>query len=61
MEFYPGQHVTAHFLGNPVRAIVVEVGSGEIKVVEEGAKKGEWIPLSWCSPADSNNDEDEDY
>lgn len=47
--FHPGQRVWVRFPGMLIEAIIVEVGSGEVKVREEGAKDSEWVPLSWCS------------
>ena len=61
MEFHEGQQVWAHFLGEKVKATVAEVGYGEVKVVEHGAAKGEWIPLSWCYPLDDDYEDDDDY
>ena len=48
MGFHPGQPVFAHFPGNTVHAMIVEIGVGEVKVVEDGSRQGDWIPLSWC-------------
>jgi hypothetical protein len=28
--------------------MIVEIGVGEVKVVEDGSRQGDWIPLSWC-------------
>lgn len=62
MRVRPGMEVWAHFPGNRVRATVVEVGVGEAKVVEIGASKAEWIPLSWVSsdgvPGQADDEDD---
>lgn len=49
MAFHPGQRIWVHFPGLLVEAVVVEVGSGEVRVREEGSSVSEWVPVSWCN------------
>lgn len=49
LDFYEGQHIWVNFPGNKVKAVVSEIGNGELKILEEGTSKAEWVPAGWCS------------
>jgi hypothetical protein len=46
-----GQHIIANFPDGRVRAVVLEVRSGQLKVQEDRTSRAEWISERDCSPA----------
>ena len=49
MFFHKGQEIWVNFPGNRVKAVVLGVGNGEVKILENDTTKAEWVPVSWCS------------